>query len=277
MEPGIYDIPNEEYHSSVGMSRSAIMEFMRSPLHYWDAYLNPNKPERTVSPQMVLGEAVHLLTLERDRFSERFAIEEKVDKRTKAGKELAAQFELNNAGKHIINIHQFDEALTISSAVLDDTVMSDLLNGTRIETSFYWVDEDSGILCKCRPDAWASGDGLDYVIDLKTTNDGRYREFSRSIYNYGYHLQAAMALDGIKAIHGTTPESFVFITVETRRPYATAVYPLDQHSIELGRLAYKRQLFLYKECLERNEWPSYNMGTMPTISLPAYVKEDTIA
>lgn len=43
--PGIYEIENEDYHNSNGLSRSALLTFRKSPLHYWDEYKNENKKE----------------------------------------------------------------------------------------------------------------------------------------------------------------------------------------------------------------------------------------
>ena len=35
MGPGIYSISNEDYHNGPAISRSALMEFRKSPYHYW--------------------------------------------------------------------------------------------------------------------------------------------------------------------------------------------------------------------------------------------------
>jgi hypothetical protein len=39
-EDGVYDIQNDLYHGSYGLSRSALCEFKKSPWHYWHKYLS---------------------------------------------------------------------------------------------------------------------------------------------------------------------------------------------------------------------------------------------
>ena len=39
MEPGMHTISNEVYHQGPAISRSALMEFKRSPYHYWLCFL----------------------------------------------------------------------------------------------------------------------------------------------------------------------------------------------------------------------------------------------
>jgi hypothetical protein len=59
MTPGIYDIENEDYHNSEGLSRSALMKFKISPLHYWSEYKKEGRKKETNTPALILGNAVH--------------------------------------------------------------------------------------------------------------------------------------------------------------------------------------------------------------------------
>ena len=86
MLPGIYDISNEEYHASEGLSRSAIMELRRSPEHYYAKYVLNKKSEATDS--MIIGNAVHSFILEPNKFSDEFAIMPNIDGRTTEGKRV---------------------------------------------------------------------------------------------------------------------------------------------------------------------------------------------
>ena len=59
MEPGIHTISNDAYHNGPGISRSGLMEFKRSPYHYWYKYLNPYYVEDSATPAQIFGNALH--------------------------------------------------------------------------------------------------------------------------------------------------------------------------------------------------------------------------
>jgi hypothetical protein len=57
---GVYpSTTNEEYHAVKSyISRSALMDFDKSPYSYWAKHLNPDRPKKDATPQMVLGSAL---------------------------------------------------------------------------------------------------------------------------------------------------------------------------------------------------------------------------
>ena len=93
MEPGIYDISNEAYHQGPGISRSALLEFKKSPYHYWYKYKNPDYIPESPTPAQILGHALHTAILEPEKVEEQFVVLPKVDKRTKAGAEQWKQLQ----------------------------------------------------------------------------------------------------------------------------------------------------------------------------------------
>ena len=78
---------NEQYHADTSaISASGLKLFMRSPAHYYAAYLDPNRVERQPTPAMRLGTATHCAILEPTRFNAEYAvIPESIDRRTKEG------------------------------------------------------------------------------------------------------------------------------------------------------------------------------------------------
>ena len=147
-EPGVYQITNNEYHSSAGISRTGIMEFRRTPKHFWNRYINPEyKPkEKTIS--LEFGGAVHPFILEPEKFEEEYS-----------------------------SIKQIRDNL------FNDKQAKALLTGARYEHSIYWIDPETQLLCKCRPDIWHEN----FIVDLKTTKNASYRAFQSDFYHYGYH------------------------------------------------------------------------------------------
>jgi exodeoxyribonuclease VIII len=131
-----------------------------------------------------------------------------------------------------------------------------------------WVDEISGLQCKCRPD-WLLDDGS-MIVDLKTTEDASPRGFQKSIAQWRYHCQASWYLDGLQHATGNRPEQFVFIAVEKKPPYACAVYFADQQMIEIGRETARRDLDKLNVCKAADYWPGYSDG-IEQINLPPWM------
>lgn len=253
MKPGVYDISIEDYHASEGISRSGIMRLHESAKHYWDAYLNPDKISRELTDDLILGDMVHTMVLEHNLFDERFAFKPDINRRSKAGKAAYHEFEIISANKTIITDALYEKAWIMAHNVIDHPEAKDFIEGGLIEKSIYWIDEDTEILCKARPDIWFDN----VIVDLKTTKCAAMNKFKWSVIDFGYHVQAAMMLDGIKANGLKVPESYMFITVEKKRPFLVTVYFLSDEKIQEGRLIYKRQLEVYALCKATDTWSGY--------------------
>lgn len=266
--PGIYpDISNEDYHRGPGVSKSGLdLIVERSPLHYWDMVLNPDRPKIEPTPQMVMGSAMHKYVLEPLSFDDEFIVApEGIDRRTKDGKARWAEFQLQAAGKSILEPEQLERVRGMANAVLNHPLARRILENGKAEQSVYWKDPETGVLCKSRPD-WQT-DGL--MADLKSTGDASIAEFQRSIHNFGYHRQAPFYLDGWAEVTGDRHTNFVFIAVESLRPYAVAVYAIDDASIAHGRKELRKALDTYARCLVTNTWPGFGEN-VTAISLPPW-------
>jgi len=124
------------------------------------------------------------------------------------------------------------------------------------EVSSYWIDEETGVLCKCRPDfVHDCGDSGVILVDVKTCGDARPFEFARMIAKHRYHVQNAYYADGFEKASGRKVIGFIFASVEMDYPYASSAIMLDEESIDQGRKEYRRGLDVYAECLASGEWP----------------------
>ncbi len=142
---------------------------------------------------------------------------------------------------------------SMAKSIKKHATAQDLIENAKYEKSIFWVDEESGLLCKARPDIWHGN----MIIDLKTTACASAKSFEYSATEYGYYLQAGMCLDAIKNIADEEHDNFIFVAVETIRPFSTVVYPLANEAIVQGRSDYKSALLQLKECFETNNWPGY--------------------
>ncbi|WP_010597600.1 PD-(D/E)XK nuclease-like domain-containing protein [Rickettsiella massiliensis] len=263
IKPGIYDISNEIYHQGSGISRSALMEFKKSPYHYWYKYLNPYYVPESATPAQIFGNALHTFILEPKEFEKQFFTLDKFDKRTKAGAERWKQIQAEQGIKTFLKEAQYQELQQMADSLQKNKLALQLIESAQIEQSLYWNDPETGILCKCRPDILQRN----FVCDLKSAQDGSAWAFSKAVLDYGYHIQAAMIREALLHIQKIKIDDFFFIVVEKAEPFVTVVYQLDKKSIDKGRDEFKSLLQAYKQCLETDNWPSYRAQE---ISLPRY-------
>jgi exodeoxyribonuclease VIII len=258
---------NAEYHRHPAVGKSHLDAIARSPLHYWARYIDPSRVEPEPTAAMQLGTAFHTRILEPELFAKEYALAPAADRRTKDGKAAWADAAAN--GATLLSAADWDMLLGMDGSVRRHVGASRLLaRAGAAETTHMWVDADTGIECKCRPD-YLTDDG--WVIDLKTTEDASPRGFAKSVATFRYHVQAAWYLDGVRAT-GHDPKGFVFIAVEKKPPYAVAVYSLDYEALGAGASEARRCLQRIAECRESDSWPGYD-DAVQLLSLPAWAKD----
>jgi hypothetical protein len=283
IENGIHDIPNDVYHQSSGISRSALWEFRRAPIHYWYKYLNPMRIPQESSPQMKLGEYVHALVLEPKYFSERYIVKpaaielpkvgllkdigrEEFD-RQKAAREsfkvanelMIEEFNKDSIGKEIVSPTLYAEAKLIADAVLSQDIAKALFTDVSVEQSIYFTHKPTGLQCKVRPDAWSGS----IVTDLKTCADASFDAFRAAAARSGYFLQAAMIKQALESI-GITLEKFIFYCVEKSPSLPCTYYTLngDSEELERGENDFNTLMHGLAHCMETDNWGSYEPRTL---------------
>ena len=260
---GIHEITNNAYHSSAGISRSMLMEFKRSPYHYWYKYISGLAVKEDATPAMDLGSAVHTLVLEESIFDQEFFV---THQKTKPKKDTAPYNKMmaEADGKIILTADSYMQAVHMASAVKQNEYAMQLLDGCEIEQSIYFSDKATGLQLKSRPDALAGS----IVIDLKTTADATMSKFQSSAWNYGYYLQAAFAHRAMDSLTQRL-DHFLFLSGETEPPFAIAMDQLDYEALQFGLQQLDELLRGLKRCLDTNEWPGYGIRSL---GLPGYAK-----
>ena len=246
MTPGCYpDIPLSAYHAAPGLSKSDLDLIARSPAHW-------KYGERVTTPAMRLGAAVHAAALEPETWEARYA------------RATGRRRPEPDATTLTLTTEEWEMGLRIRDAVWNRPTCQDLFSEGIAEQSAWWLDPDTALLCKCRPD-WARP-GL--LVDLKTAVDASPAGFVRAVERYRYHVQAAYALDGWPAAGGGALDQFIFVVVEKAPPYAVALYDLSAAFLAAARARYRRDLATAAECLTRQHWPGYPTDIV-TLSLDA--------
>ncbi|ECK9339908.1 exonuclease VIII, partial [Salmonella enterica subsp. enterica serovar Newport] len=154
IQPGIYyDIPNEAYHAGPGVSKSQLDDIADTPAIYLWRKNAPVDTEKTKS--LDTGTAFHCRVLEPEEFSKRFIIAPEFNRRTSAGKEEEKTFleECARTGRTVLTAEEGRKIELMYQSVMALPLGQWLVESAGYaESSVYWEDPETGILCRCRPD-----------------------------------------------------------------------------------------------------------------------------
>lgn len=247
MKPGIHDITNEAYHAGPGISKTGLWDiWKRTPAHFMGA-------ERKNTKAKDFGTAAHTAILEPEIFEKAYCVAPDGNKNSNVYKDAALY--LTNQGFTLLSKAEYDAVRWIRDEAERHPIIRRLRQDAVMEQSGYWIDEETGELCRCRPDIYSRKNRL--IGDIKTSKAADLESFSRDVANYGYHVQEAYYSDGWQAAGGGAVDGFVFIVVEKEPPFLFALYELDPDSVEEGRQIYRTALKIYAECRRTNHWPGY--------------------
>lgn len=246
----------KEYRESPGISRSELWRLNPrtggTPEKFLYAKENPEPP----TPAMVFGTLAHLALLEPSSFVERYTFApEGIDRRTKAGKALWAEFVEAAGDRTVVTKDDWDTVCLMADKVNEIDLARKLLCGEH-ERVFRWTDETTGEECKIRVDSIRMVGGVPVIVDYKTTTDASFNAFARKCVNMGYDFQAGMYTEGVEIVSGMKPR-FVFIVQETEPPFAVNILEADDEFIQRGRDLFRELLGIYHECKTTNNWYGY--------------------
>lgn len=166
---------------------------------------------------MVKGSALHTMVLEPDEFEKRYLIAPDIRRGTNAWKEI----EENAKGREILKQNEYKEIARMAQSVFENKEALHILeNAHTFEKHLKW--DFNGLPFH----GFADIIGCDSVIDVKTTQDVSPREFTRFVFKFKYHWQAALYLKA------TGLKTFKFIGLESKPPYNVMVYELAPEVID---------------------------------------------
>ncbi len=234
---GMQKMSDKDYFAVPALSNSDFRLLSESVLHYENKELF-----QLESDALTLGSAVHKLVLEPESFNDDYVIEDfegaELNKNSTAYKDAKKKWLEAVGDREILSIDLFEQVTKMARNV--KAIAGGLLQGGVAETAFF--GEIDGIDVKCKADYYIESLGV--VIDLKTTKS--IKEFKKSILEYGYGTQSAFYTDVINST-GHKAERFVFILVETTKPYMVSVQEMSIESIEEGRAIYTEHFESWKK------------------------------
>lgn len=284
--PGIvHGLDIDAYHAMEPISKSGLDSIDLSSAIFFARHRDPNRPPARERAGQLEGNLAHCAILEADQFEKRYAIvPESAPRRPTEAQWNAkkpspdsvmamqwwSEFNERTNGATIITHDQYEAALRQAVSVRALPEVGDALASGKPEVSAFWIDEETGVECRCRPD-WVHPVGEESVLllDVKTYSIASASEFRRQVARKRYDVQAAYYSDGYEKASGKTVLGFIFLAVETEWPFAANAFMLDDESLESGRQKYRANLRTYAECLRTGKWPGYSAG-IDVIRLPSW-------
>lgn len=271
-EPGVYDIPADEYHADPvpggSLSSSGARRLLppSCPALFRYEQLHGRAPKR----ELDLGQAAHTLVLGSGPELVRV---EAADWRTNKAKDAAR--EARERGALPLLAGEYDTVQAMAEALYAHPVARALFNPDRglPEQSLFWRDPFSPTWLRARLDWLPDVDGPGRLIipDYKTTRCAAPQELPRSIHTYGYHQQSAWYQDGAARLGLSDDIAFVFVFQEKTAPFLVSVIELDAAAVRIGHALNRQAIDLYAECSRLNVWPGYS-SEVESVPLPAWVE-----
>lgn len=259
-EPGIFDIPAEDYHADPCPAPSLSSSIARalltqSPAHAWCAHprLNPNF-EREERELFDLGKTAHTLMLGDIR---KFAVLAFDDWRTKDAK--AARDAAYAAGKTPILAHKMVMVERMIDAgraqIAAHREIPDAFDPAlgKPEQTIVW--QENGVWLRVRLDWLLNSHAV--IYDFKTTGQSTEPDaWGRYLFNESLDVQAALYQRGLSAVTGKTAQ-FRFVVIETEPPFAMCAVQLTPAAMDLAQRKVDRAIAIWAACLESDRFPGY--------------------
>ncbi len=287
LQPGIHQIPEDDYHELTEFSNTDLKLIGRSPAHYYAARLDPEREEQKDTPAKIAGRILHCAILEPEQFNRRFVVvpEEAPNKpssRQRNAKNPSEdsirailwwdEFNLQYGDKTIIKHDDQVKYQAIAKSIRSHPELAGFMDGALVEQTFIATDPETGVKVRCRVDLLTKIHGANVVVDLKSCEDARRGPFERACYTYGYFHQDAFYRDVIEWSGWGKIGLFAFAAFEKEPPYALKLYYSTDDALTRAKAKYRRSLNIAAECLERGVWPSYDTD-IEALDYPPWAKD----
>lgn len=224
-------------------------------------YLHEKKFE---SDAMAFGTAVHTVLLEPEKFLSQYAFMEKVDLRTKAGKEYQAKFQSENEGKIVLDSSDNFKLQKIQDRCKEIPIIQEALNTFEKEKTYVW--ENTSHKFKARLDLVNEKSGV--IIDVKTTKDASERGFIKQFIDLRYDVQFYHYASAL-----SLKSSCYVIAIESETQQV-ALYNIDEIiQSNFTATRYQQALNTAYEVLELKEEPLKYPTEILKLTLPKWVSE----
>ena len=263
------DMDNAYYHRSKGVSSSTLRRFRQSQLHAMQEVVEP-------TTAMQIGSAAHSLIVEGENAFNKEVAVISGSPYTNANKQLKRDY--LDRGMLVITQDKRDMLFQMKDNLIEEArKFLDVDQGEYpgvfvkpYENALYWWEQD--VLLKLRSDVirypviQPYSDESIVVIDYKTTSDCSVSGFTRSIRRYQYDLQAAFYRRGYQKA-GFKVEDFLFVAQETKHPYATKIFKMNDEDMDRGWEQLEKSLVDFKTVKDGEKPSIYNSPNIVEVML----------
>ncbi len=271
---GVHTIPLPDYVNDPAPEPSLNASIATTLLNATPAHARAAHPrlspqlEREESSRMDLGTIAHGLLLEGD--SSRVVVISADDWRSKAAKD--ERDAAREAGKVPILTKDYDTVWAMVGAALQTLKESEVAADFAAaipEQTLIW--QEAGIWLRCRPDKATSDWRI--VFDYKTCAGTAHPAMwaKSTMIRYGYDIQCALNLRGVKALSLAKKTTFIFLVQEIDPPYVLSIVSLAPSWLTLAGDKLRVAMSIWKGCLRKNEWPGYP-SRVAYVDAPAYAQ-----
>lgn len=259
----LHDQSNAEYHSEGGYSSTYIKDWaLRSPAHaeYGEKTINPYTADEGTATHLVFEGKPELVIEAGD--IRRGTVWEEAKKQAIAVGGVALP---KKAYKNAMGAGH--------SALRNHCMYANGFHEQCVNSVEYWQEASiftehyaTGLPIKCKPDLYFNETGT--LVDLKTTVSAAPKDFTRSIFKYGYDLQAAFYRIVCREAGLLVGDEFHFIAVEKTPPYAAQHFALEADILSVAELRVEQILLEIAQSEKKWElstgWPSVSKINLST-------------
>ena len=140
---------------------------------------------------------------------------------------------------------------------MQDKIIQRLIDNVQYNYSLYWIDEDTGLKMKTRPDICKVNKNV--IVNLKTTRDGSPEQFFRDAAKYDYPLQAAIEIQGcLKTGFMSSVDNYYWLVVEKNPPFNATIYNFKKDDMIWATdiLGYYQKITA--QAINENFYPGYS-------------------
>jgi hypothetical protein len=257
LEPGLYDIPEDEYHADPvpgGSLSSSTAKLLVPPSAPAIAKYKREHPE--VRTDFELGSAVHKMVLGK-------GAQIKVINHDKWNTNVAKAevAEAREAGLIPLKPDDFATAVRMSQAVKRHPTAGPLFApGTGLpERSIFWRDERTGAWCRAMLDWLSLTDGFQpMIVDLKTTmGHPSLPAVVKTVANLKYFMQDPFYRMAVESL-GYENQMFLFVFVGKDAPHLVTVFQLQHDDFLAGHARCMEAIDVWVRCQATGQWPGFS-------------------
>jgi len=184
--------------------------------------------------------------------------------------------EPENAGKILLKQDECKEIVRAVQHCRENPNAARLLDAPGdFQFTIRWIDDETGLPLRCRIDKVAIFPEFTVACDVKTCRSVALRKFRSDVYEYGYHRQAAMYMDGLDEI-GESADKWTNIAIGKPDPQECVVYAMKDDAIRLGREENRKYLRELADRLASGDWKPRAWDQVIELDVPewAYTSDE---